>query len=400
MRSRAPLSGIRVLELGSFIAGPYCGQLLADYGAEVIKVEPPREGDAMRRWGVALYHGRSLWWPVIARGKKSVTVDLRHPDGQELVRRLADRCDVLVENFRPGTLEGWGLGPDVLLERNPALVYVRISAFGQAGPYRDRPGFGAVAEAMGGLRYLVGYPDRPPPRFGISIGDTLAGMFGALGALLALREREVRGGRGQVVDVAITDAVLAVLESVIAECSVTGAVRERSGTVLPGVAPSNLYETADGRWVVVAANADGVFRRLCDAMGRPEWKADPRYATHEARGAHQAELDQAIAQWVRSLPAEELLGVLDRHGVPCGPVYNAAEVLADPHYRARGALVEVDNPGVGRVTMQGPVPRLAETPLPVPGPAPELGEHTDHVLKELLGLSAEDVARLREAGVV
>ncbi|MDR7577996.1 MAG: CaiB/BaiF CoA-transferase family protein [Armatimonadota bacterium] len=400
MRSRAPLSGIRVLELGSFIAGPYCGQLLADYGAEVIKVEPPREGDAMRRWGVALYQGRSLWWPVIARGKKSVTVDLRHPDGQELVRRLADRCDVLVENFRPGTLEGWGLGPDVLLERNPALVYVRISAFGQAGPYRDRPGFGAVAEAMGGLRYLVGYPDRPPPRFGISIGDTLAGMFGALGALLALREREVRGGRGQVVDVAITDAVLAVLESVIAECSVTGAVRERSGTVLPGVAPSNLYETADGRWVVVAANADGVFRRLCDAMGRPEWKADPRYATHEARGAHQAELDQAIAQWVRSLPAEELLGVLDRHGVPCGPVYNAAEVLADPHYRARGALVEVDNPGVGRVTMQGPVPRLAETPLPVPGPAPELGEHTDHVLKELLGLSAEEVARLREAGVV
>ncbi|MDR7430558.1 MAG: CaiB/BaiF CoA-transferase family protein [Armatimonadota bacterium] len=400
MRSRAPLSGIRVLELGSFIAGPYCGQLLADYGAEVIKVEPPREGDAMRRWGVALYQGRSLWWPVIARGKKSVTVDLRHPDGQELVRRLADRCDVLVENFRPGTLEGWGLGPDVLLERNPALVYVRISAFGQAGPYRDRPGFGAVAEAMGGLRYLVGYPDRPPPRFGISIGDTLAGMFGALGALLALREREVRGGRGQVVDVAITDAVLAVLESVIAECSVTGAVRERSGTVLPGVAPSNLYETADGRWVVVAANADGVFRRLCDAMGRPEWKADPRYATHEARGAHQAELDQAIAQWVRSLPAEELLGVLDRHGVPCGPVYNAAEVLADPHYRARGALVEVDNPGVGRVTMQGPVPRLAETPLSVPGPAPELGEHTDHVLKELLGLSAEDVARLREAGVV
>ncbi len=400
MRSRAPLVGIRVLELGSFIAGPYCGQLLADYGAEVIKVEPPREGDAMRRWGVALYQGRSLWWPVIARGKKSVTVDLRRPEGQELVRQLADRCDVLVENFRPGTLEAWGLGPDVLLERNPALVYVRISAFGQTGLYRDRPGFGAVAEAMGGLRYLVGYPDRPPPRFGVSIGDTLAGMFGALGALLALREREVRGGRGQVVDVAITDAVLAVLESVIAECSVTGAVRERSGSVLPGVAPSNLYETADGRWVVVAANADGVFRRLCDAMGRPEWKSDPRYATHEARGAHQVELDEAIAQWVGSLPAEEVLRVLDRHGVPCGPVYNAAEVLADPHYRARGSLVEVDNPGVGRVTMQAPVPRLGETPLPVPGPAPELGEHTDRVLQDLLGLSAEDVARLREAGVV
>jgi crotonobetainyl-CoA:carnitine CoA-transferase CaiB-like acyl-CoA transferase len=400
MAARAPLEGVRVLELGSFIAGPYCGQLLADYGAEVIKVEPPREGDAMRRWGVALHHGRSLWWPVIARGKKSVTVDLRRPEGQEVARRLADRCDVLVENFRPGTMEEWGLGPEVLRQRNPGLVYVRISAFGQVGPYRDRPGFGAVAEAMGGLRYLVGYPDRPPPRFGVSIGDTLAGMFGALGALLALREREVNGGRGQVVDVAIADAVLAVLESVIAECSVTGAVRERSGSVLPGVAPSNLYETADGRWVVVAANADGVFRRLCDAMGRPEWKADPRYATHEARGAHQAELDSAIAEWVRSLPAEELLGLLERHGVPCGPVYSARDVLQDPHFRARGSLVEVENPGVGRVTMQAPVPRLADTPPVSPGPAPELGQHTDQVLQEVAGLRPEEVARLREAGVV
>jgi crotonobetainyl-CoA:carnitine CoA-transferase CaiB-like acyl-CoA transferase len=399
-RPRAPLEGIRVLELGSFIAGPYCGQLLADYGAEVIKVEPPREGDAMRRWGVALYRGRSLWWPVIARGKKSVTVDLRRPEGQELVRRLAQRCDVLVENFRPGTLEGWGLGPDVLLEQNPQLVLVRISAFGQTGPYRDRPGFGSVAEAMGGLRYLVGDPDRPPPRFGVSIGDTLAGLFAAVGTLLALREREVRGGRGQVVDVAITDAVLAVLESVVAECSVTGAVRERSGSILPGVAPSNLYQTADGRWVVVAANADGVFRRLCDAMGRPEWKTDPKYATHEARGAHQRELDEAIAEWVRSLPAAELVALLDRYEVPCGPVYSAADVLRDPHFRARGSLVEVDNPGVGPVTMQAPVPRLAQTPLPTPGPAPELGQHTDEVLQGLLGLSAEEVRRLREAGVV
>jgi len=277
---------------------------------------------------------------------------------------------------------------------------VRISAFGQEGPYRDRPGFGAVAEAMGGLRFLVGYPDRPPPRFGVSIGDTLAGMFGALGALLALREREVRGGRGQVVDVAITDAVLAVLESVLAECSVTGAVRERSGTILPGVAPSNLYETRDGRWVVVAANADGVFRRLCDAMGRPEWKTDPRYASHEARAAHQGELDAAIAGWVRQLSAEELLEVLDRHGVPGGPVYTARDVLEDPHFRARGSLVEVENPGVGRVTMQAPVPRLGSTPLPPPGPAPELGQHTDQVLREVAGLSAEDIRRLREAGVV
>ncbi len=400
MEPRAPLEGVRVLELGSFIAGPYCGQLLADYGAEVIKVEPPGQGDAMRRWGVAFHQGRSLWWPVIARGKKSVTVDLRRPEGQELVRRMADRCHVLVENFRPGTMEAWGLGPEVLLERNPGLVYVRVSAFGQTGPSRDRPGFGAVAEAVAGLRYLVGYPDRPPPRVGISIGDTLAGMFGALGALLALREREVRGGRGQVVDVAITDAVLAVLESVIAECSVTGAVRERSGSVLPGVAPSNLYETQDGKWVVVAANADGVFARLADAMGRPEWKADPRYRTHEARGRHQAELDEAIAAWAREHPADVLLAHLERFGVPCGLVASAADVLQDPHFRARGSLVEVENPGVGRVVMQAPAPRLHATPLPPVRPAPELGEHTEAVLRELLGLHPEEVARLREAGVV
>lgn len=392
--------GIRVLELGSFIAGPYCGQLLADYGAEVFKVEPPQVGDAMRRWGVVLHRGRSLWWPVIARGKKSVTIDLRVEAGQELVRRLAGRCDVLVENFRPGTMEAWGLGPEVLLEANPALVYVRISAFGQVGPYRQRPGFGSVAEAMGGLRYLVGYPGQPPPRFGVSIGDTLAGMFGALGALLALREREVLGGRGQVVDVAIADAVLAVLESVVTECSVAGAVRERSGSVLSGVAPSNLYQTRDGRWVVVAANADGVFRRLCDAMERPEWKTNPRYATHEARGVHQAELDAAIGEWVGSMSAEEVLEVLDRHEVPCGPVYTARDVLQDPHFRVRGSLVEVENPGVGRVTMQAPVPRLEATPLPPPGPAPELGQHTDEVLQELLELTPEEIRQLRQAGVV
>ncbi len=400
MSARGPLSGVRVLELASFIAGPYCAQLLADYGAEVIKLEPPGQGDAMRRWGVVFFEGRSLWWPVIARGKKSVTVDLRRPEGQELARRLSERCDVLVENFRPGTLEAWGLSPEILWERNPSLVVVRISAFGQTGPYRDRPGFGSVAEAMGGLRYLVGFPDRPPPRVGISIGDTLAGMFGAIGALLALREREVRGGRGQVVDVAITDAVLAVLESVISECSVTGAVRERTGSVLPGVAPSNLYETQDGKWVIVAANADGVFARLAEAMGRPEWKQDPRYATHEARGQHQVELDEAIGAWVRQHALAELLSKLDRFGVPAGPVYSAKEVLQDPHFRERGSLVAVDNPGVGRVVMQAPVPRLQATPLPDPAPAPQLGEHTEVVLQDLLGLSADAVARLREAGVV
>jgi len=399
VRTDSPLVGIRVVEVGSFIAGPYCGQLLADYGAEVIKIEPPRGGDPMRQWGTTPQEGRSLWWTVIGRGKKSVTLDLRTEEGQGILRRLVRRCDVLVENFRPGVMEAWGLGPDALLAEHPDLIYVRISAFGQTGPYRDRPGFGSVAEAMAGLRYLVGYPDRPPPRVGISIGDTLAGMFGALGALLALRHREVRGGGGQVIDVAITEAVLAVLESVVAECSVAGVVRERSGSILPGVAPSNLYQTRDGRWIVIAANADGVFQRLCDAMGRPEWKTDPRYATHTARGRHQSELDEAIAAWAHTRSSEELLDLLARHAVPCGPVYSARDILQDPHFRER-SLLEVPDPRYGAVVMQAPVPKMSRTPPGVRHPAPELGEHTEEVLQELAGLAPEEIRRLRARGVL
>ncbi|MCS7058961.1 MAG: CoA transferase [Meiothermus sp.] len=373
------LDGVRVLELGSFIAGPFAGQLLADHGAEVIKVEPP-EGDAMRRWGVRLKEGESLWWPVIGRNKKSVVLDLRTERGRRLARELARRVDVLLENFRPGVLERLGLKPEELMADNPRLIVARVSGFGQSGPYRDRAGFGSVAEAMGGLRYLTGFPDRPPPRVGLSIGDTLAGLFTAFGVLAALRARE-QTGRGQIVDVGLTDAVVAVLESVLTEYSALGVVRERTGNILPGVAPSNLYPTREGRYIQIGANADGPFARLCQAMGRPELAQDPRFATHEARGEHQTLLDQLIAEWTRSLSLEELDRLLAEHGVPAGPVNSAREVVQDPHFRERGTLLEVDTP-LGRLVMQGVVPKLSDTPGAVAWAGPPLGAHTASVLRE------------------
>lgn len=391
------LEGIRVLELGQFIAAPFAGQLLADHGAEVIKVEPP-EGDPMRQWGIQLKEGQSLWWPVIARNKKSVVLDLRHPQGRALARRLALASDVLLENFRPGVLERLGLDPRSLLEEKPSLVVARISGFGQEGPYRDRAGFGSVAEAMGGLRHLVGFPDRPPPRAGLSLGDTLAGLFAAFGVLAALRVRE-RTGRGQVVDMALTDAVIAALESVLTEYSATGRVRERTGNTLPGLAPSNLYPTRDGRYLQIGANADGPFSRLCQAMGRPELAEDPRYATHRARGVHQAELDGLIAAWTQEHALEELDRLLARHGVPAGPVNTAKEVAEDPHFRARGAVVEVETP-LGRLLMQGVVPRLSETPGGIAWAGPSLGVHTREILEEVLGLGEEAWAELVAEGVV
>ncbi len=395
-----PLDGIRVLELGSFIAGPFCAQILADFGAEVVKVESPRGGDPMRQWGVHLHEGRSLWWPVIGRNRKCITLDLRHPKGQELARALARKVDVLIENFRPGTLEEWGLAPEALLAAHPGLIVVRLSAFGQTGPYRDRPGFGSVAEAMGGLRYLTGFPDRPPPRVGLSIGDSLAGLHAALGVMLALRHREVRGGTGQIIDAAITEAVLAVMESVLTEYSKTDAVRERTGSVLPGVAPSNLYETRDGRWVIIAANADGVFARLAQAMGRPEWSIDPEYATHRGRGRHQAELDGAIGAWARTFDAAALLDLLEQRGVPCGPVYTAADIVADRHFRERGAIITVDDANFGPLAMQAPAPKLSATPGRISWTGPPLGADNDEVYSRYLGLDEAVLAVLHDEGVI
>ncbi|MBW3648485.1 MAG: CoA transferase [Actinobacteria bacterium] len=392
-----PLEGVRVLELGQVVAGPYCGQVLADLGADVVKVEPPGTGDVLRQWGWSPEGRDSLWWRLAARGKRSITIDLRTSDGQDLARRLAVDADVVVENFRPGTLEKWGLGYDELSAANPGLVLVRISGFGQDGPYAQRPGYASIGEAMGGLRALTGYPDRPPVRVGLSLGDTLTGLLGALGALAALHER-ARSGRGQVVDAAIFESVLSLTEGLVPEWSVAGIRRERTGATLKGIAPSNVYPTRDGE-VLVAANQDSVFRRLCQVMDRPELATDSRYADHKSRGVHAEELDALIADWTRTLPSAELLELLHAAAVPAGLVYTPADMAADPHFRARGSLLEVDDPEVGPLLMPAPAPRLSRTPSQVRWAGPRLGQHTDEVLAEA-GLSAADVEALRAAGVV
>jgi formyl-CoA transferase len=394
-----PLADVRVVEMGQLLAGPFCGQLLADFGAEVIKLEDPARGDPMRQWGREKPHGLSLWWPVIARNKKSVTLNLRHPEGQSLARRLLGTADVLVENFRPGTLERWGLGYDALAERNPGLVLVRVTGFGQDGPYAPRAGYGSIGEAMGGLRYVTGDPSTPPSRSGISIGDSLAGTFAALGALLALHAR-ARTGRGQVVDSAIYEAVLAMTESLVTEYQVAGYTRERTGAILPNVAPSNVYPTADGQLVLVAANQDTVFRRLAAVMARPELADDPRYASHSARGEHQVELDGLIAGWTATLDADRLLAALEEAGVPAGRIYRAADMLADPHYQARRAIVRLADPELGEIAMQNVAPRLSATPGRVAWPGPALGQHNREVYQGLLGLPDEEVERLADQAVI
>ncbi|MET8150646.1 CaiB/BaiF CoA transferase family protein [Actinoplanes sp. NPDC049668] len=395
----APLTDIRVIETGTLLAGPFCGQLLGDFGAEVIKLEEPGKGDPMRQWGREKPHGQSLWWPVVARNKKSVTCNLRTSEGQDLVRRLVAESDVLLENFRPGTLERWGLSYETLSELNPRLILVRVTGYGQTGPYAPRAGFGSIGEAMGGLRYVTGEPDRPPSRSGISIGDSLAATYAAFGTLAALHARE-RTGRGQVVDSAIYEAVLAMTESLIPEWAVAGYRRERTGAILPNVAPSNGYPTADGSDVLIAANQDTVFRRLATLMGRPELADDPRYATHGARGEHQAELDGLVAEWTSGLPAAKLLELLHSGGVPAGGIYTAADILADPHVRAREAVVTVEHPTLGPVPMQNVAPRLSATPGAVNWAGPALGASNDYVYGDLLGLPAEERARLRSAGVI
>ncbi len=394
-----PLAGLRVIEMGQLLAGPFCGQLLADFGAEVIKVEPPGKGDPMREWGREKPHGQSLWWPVIARNKKSLTLDLRSADGQEILRDLARGADIVLENFRPGTMERWGLGHDALSAHNPGLIMVRVSGFGQTGPYSGHAGFGAIGEAMGGLRHVVGSPDRPPSRVGISIGDSLAATFAALGAMMALHARH-RTGRGQVVDSAIYEAVLTMMESLVTEYDKAGYIRERTGSILPRVAPSNVYPTADGSGILIAANQDTVFARLAAAMGRPELAGDPRFATHTARGDAQEELDALIAEWTGARPADEVLALMNDNGVPAGRIYRAPEMLEDAHFKAREAIVRVMHPQFGELAMQNVAPRLSETPGAVRHPGPELGAHTEEVLTGVLGYDAARVARLREAGVI
>ena len=395
----AALETLRVLELGSFIAGPFCGRLFADYGADVIKIEPPGKGDPMRRWGVADYQGQSLWWPSIARNKRAITLDLRQASGQEIFKKLVASADIIVENFRPGTLEGWGLGYEVLQAIHPGLIMVRISGFGQSGPYRDKAGFGSVAEAMGGLRYSMGYPDRPPPRVGISLGDSLAAMFGVIGGLAALQHRQ-QSGRGQMVDVALYEAVFALMESSLTEFMKVGALRERSGTILPGVAPSNLYPTQDGKWLQIGANADAVWRRLALLIGGEALADDPRYASHEARGQHQAQLDTLIARWTAEQPLEQLLEQLDSAAVPAGSIYSMADIVDDIHYRHREMLVEIQDKQLGSLHMPGIVPKLSATPGRVAWAGPALGEHNLQIYRELLGMTEEEYQQLQAQGVL
>ena len=401
MKSSSVLSHLKVIEVGSFVAGPFCGQLLADFGADVIKVEPPKTGDTMRGWGaVRASNGTSLWWSVIGRNKKSLTLDLRTKEGQEILKSLLVDTDVLVENFRPGTLEKWGLDPKTLRESKPGLIVARVSGFGQTGPNASRAGFAAVAEAAAGLRTLTGYPDRPSTRVGVSIGDSLAGLHAAFGVLLALTARDRNGGQGQDVDVAITESVLAVMESVIADFGAAGTLRQRSGPVIAGLAPSNAYPTVDGSEIVIGANTDGLFKELCGVMGNPGLTADPRFATHKARGDNQPDIDDIIGQWTQSRDKAEIISLMVQHGIPVGPVNDAAGVSTDPHFRERGAIVDVHDAEIGNVTMQGTFPVLGQTPGKINWPGPALGAHSKDILQDRLGMSASEIERLSAAGII
>ena len=389
---KGPLSDLKVVEMGTLIAGPFCGQVLGDFGADVVKVEDPGKGDPMRQWGRSLPKGLSPWWPVIGRNKRSVTLDLRQPEGRELALALIDQADVLIENFRPGAMEKWGMGYEVLAARNPRLVMARVSGFGQTGPYSQRAGYGLIGEAMGGLRHVTGEPDRPPARAGISIGDSLTALHAVIGVMMALHHRE-RTGRGQMIDAALYESVLSVMENLVTEFDLTGYVRERSGSILPGIAPSNVYPCANGESLLIGGNGDAVFARLAATMGREDLAADPRFATHAARGENQAELDGIVSAWTRNWPLPELLALLEANGVPCGRIFRAPDMLEDPQFAARQSIVEVDHPVFGKVKMQNAFPRLSETPGGVRWPGPALGEHTREVL-EGLGVDASRLADL------
>ena len=401
--SSGPLAGLKVLELGQLIAGPFAAKTLADFGADVIKIEPPASGDPLRQWRL-LHNGTSVWWQVQSRNKKSVTLDLKQPEAREIVKKLAAECDVLVENFKPGVMEAWGLGYETLAETNPGLVMLRISGYGQTGPYKDRPGFGVVAEAMGGLRYLTGEPGRVPVRVGVSIGDTLASLHGVIGVLMALQHRHATvspaapKGRGQVVDVALYEAVFNCMESLLPEYSAFGAVREAAGSALPGIAPSNAYPCTDG-WVLVAGNGDSIFTRLMRTIGRTDWADDPALVGNAARVARVQEIDAAVGAWTQTRTVTQVLEALNAAQVPAGRLYTARDIAEDPHYRARGMVERVTSADGLSVEVPGIVPKLSATPGRITRRAPTLGEDTSAVLREI-GITPEQEAQLRARGVL
>ncbi|QKO23003.1 CaiB/BaiF CoA-transferase family protein [Rhodoferax sp. BAB1] len=403
-KPRGPLVGLKVVEMGQLIAGPFAAKTLADFGAEVIKIEPPGAGDPLRKWRL-LKDGTSVWWQVQSRNKRSLALDLKQPEAQDIVRRLAAEADVLIENFRPGALEGWGLGPAALQALNPGLIMLRISGYGQTGPYRDRPGFGVVAEAMGGLRHLTAEPGRVPVRVGVSIGDTLASLHGVIGILLALQHRhatvspEAPKGRGQVIDVALYEAVFNCMESLLPEYSAFGAVRGPAGSAMPGIAPTNAYRCADGGYALIAGNGDSIFKRLMHCIARDDLGQDPALADNAGRVARVQELDAAIGAWAATRPVNEVLAALDAAQVPAGKIYTVADIAADPHYAARGMLQTVTMDDGSALTVPGVVPRLSSTPGGQWRRAPALGQDSEAVLREV-GLTDAQIATLRARGVV
>jgi formyl-CoA transferase len=398
----APLEGLTVIDLTRVLSGPYCTMMLADMGARVIKIEQPRKGDDTRAWGPPFINGESAYFLSVNRNKQSVTLDFKDPEGRALLEQLIARADVLVENFRPGTLERWNLAPERLWAANPGLVIARVSGYGQTGPYAPRAGFASVSEAMGGIRYINGFPGEPPPRIHISLGDSLAGMFAAMGILAALYKRDALGfERGQVIDVSLMEACFALLESTVTEYDRLKIVREPGGTGLKGVAPSNIFRSSDGKWMVIAANADKVFGRLCEAMGQPELAEDPKFATHLARGENQEELEGIVAAWAAERSAAEIDRVLNEAGVICGPIYTIEDIFADEHYWARDMLLKHVDEGFGEYVGPGIVPKFSETPGEVRWSATwDEGSHNEDVYGGLLGLSSDELGRLREEGVL
>ena len=393
-----PLQGVKVVELGQLIAGPFAGKTLGDFGAEVIKVEPPGEGDPLRTWRT-LYRGTSVWWQVQSRNKQSMALDLRHAKGQEIARRLIREADVVIENFRPGTMEGWGLGWEDLSKLNPGLIMLRISGYGQTGPYRDRPGFGVIGEAMGGLRYITGEPGRPPVRVGVSIGDSLAALHGVIGILLALYHRKANGGKGQYIDVALYEAVFNMMESLLPEYDAFGVIRERTGSAMPGIAPTNAYPCKNDEYVLVAGNGDSIFKRLMEAIGRSDLAGDPELAHNEGRARRVKEIDAAIAAWTAPRTIDEILEAMTKAKVPAGRIYSAKDIALDPHYAARGMIEEIVIREGRTLNVPGVVPKLSETPGSLRTTAPGLGEDTESVLRRL-GYTAPEIAAFRTEKVI
>lgn len=393
-----PLEGVRVLELGSLIAGPYAASILAQFGAEVIKVEPPGTGDPLRRWR-KMHKDTSLWWYSQSRNKKSLTLNLKDPDAQDVIHKLVEDADIVIENFRPGTLEKWNLGWEQLSAINPSLIMIRVSGYGQDGPYASRPGFAAIAESIGGLRYLAGYPDRPPVRAGVSIGDTLASLYGVIGAMMAMHHLKVNGGKGQYVDVALYEAVFGVMESLIPEYGMFGFVRERTGASMPGIAPSSTYRSADDRYIVIAANSDSIYKRLMNAIGRPDLADDPELAHNDGRARRSDELDEAIEAWTSSRSLKDALEVLEEAAVPSSGINTAAEIFEDPHFRARGMISEQPLPDGEQISLPGIVPKLSATPGTTRWLGPKLGEHNEEILSGL-GYDAEAIQSLKDKGAL